>query len=101
MKYFLIFLTLIEIFLMSSSLPVLTYPDLISHHPDINDQYIVEDLASNILASIESEETQVAKKTIPTTLFVQKLISSSQPYPEYKPQATKRGGKMFNKRTRY
>ena len=100
MKYFLIFLTLIEMFLMSSSLPVLTYPDLISHHPDIDDLYIVEDLASNILARIESEETQVAKKKNPSTLFVQKLISPSQLYQEYKAQATKRGGKMFNKRTR-
>ena len=100
MKYFLIFLTLIEMFLMSSSLPVLTYPDLMSHHPDIDDLYIVEDLASNILARIESEETQDARKTIPSTLFLQKLISSSQLYQEYKPQATKRGGKMFNKRNR-
>ena len=94
-------------FLMSSSVPVLTFTDVINHHPDtydlfpVDDVDHVEDLASNILARLASEQTQDAEKTIPKNIFLQKVLPSSHPFQEYKPQGTKRGGKMFNKRTRF
>ena len=97
-------------FLMSISLPVLTYPDLISHHPDTDDLYTVGDgddvyhdqnLASKIdnrlLDTKKTEQTHDVEKTNSSTLFLQNLLPSSKPFPEYKPQDTKRDGKMFDK----
>ena len=97
-----------QMFLMSSSLPVLTYHDLTNNQPDTYDLYTVgdvddlyrdQDLANNIVR-LQSEQIHDVEKTIFSTLFLQKLLPSSQSFPEYKPQANKRGGKMFNKRTR-
>ena len=109
MTYFLLFISLLQIILNPNSVPVLTYPYLIRHHPVIDDLYTVgdvddlyrdQDLANNIVR-LQSEQTHDVEKTIFSTLFLQKLLPSSQSFPEYKPQANKRGGKMFNKRTRY
>eukprot|EP00091_Calanus_sinicus_P002888 TRINITY_DN13005_c0_g1_i1.p1 TRINITY_DN13005_c0_g1~~TRINITY_DN13005_c0_g1_i1.p1 ORF type:complete len:148 (-),score=26.72 TRINITY_DN13005_c0_g1_i1:90-533(-) len=113
MIYFLIFLTVTQVFLMSRSLPVLTYVDLVNHHPDTDDLenvdhgddlYHEQDHLSNmdtdLFGWIESEQPQDDEKRNPSTVFIEKLLPSSHPVTEYKPQATKRGGKMFDKRTR-
>ena len=97
MKYFLTCLTFIQMFVMTTCLPVVTSVNIIPQH-DTDYLHPVDTVL------IGQDQDQAEEKAILESQFLGKILPPFLLRQEYKPQdmhkASKRGGKMLNKRTR-
>jgi hypothetical protein len=125
MECFLIFLTFIQMFVMANGFPVVTSVNIITQHDtdylypvdtvnrDTTQLYTVvvddvyqhyEDLPAANDNNVLIGQDQAEEKAILESQFLGKILPPFLLRQEYKPQdmhkASKRGGKMLNKRTR-